>query len=162
MHKGIHITMFMIKHTRTLVTGAMLLLTLVILSSCGFPGIVSTAAQLPTVRNTATTTSQLPPVRFPQDEAAHTDFDAGIALAPKIGEGWVNGGFFVLEPKVAAYIDTDRTFFEREPLERLAKQGQLAAYKHEGFWQCMDTLRDLRLLEGLWDCGKAPWKTWQD
>ena len=73
MHKGIHITMFTIKHTRTLVTGAMLLLTLVILSSCGFPGIVSTAAQLPTVKNMATTTSQLPPVRFPQDEAAHTD-----------------------------------------------------------------------------------------
>jgi len=80
---------------------------------------------------------------------------------PQIGEGWINGGFFVLEPEVMDYIDGDKIIFEREPLERLAADGQLAAYKHDGFWQCMDTLRDVRLLESLWDSGNPPWKVWE-
>jgi glucose-1-phosphate cytidylyltransferase len=109
----------------------------------------------------ATVTAVRPPARFGGLQFSG-DLVSKFTEKPQIGEGWVNGGFFVLEPKVSAYIDGDRTFFEREPLERLAKQGQLAAYRHEGFWQCMDTMRDLRLLEGLWDSGKAPWKTWQD
>jgi glucose-1-phosphate cytidylyltransferase len=79
---------------------------------------------------------------------------------PQSGEGWVNGGFFVLEPGVADYIESDDTVFEREPLENLARDGQLAAYRHVDFWQCMDTLRDVRLLEGLWQSGRAPWKVW--
>lgn len=74
--------------------------------------------------------------------------------------GWINGGFMVLNSGVFDYIDGDQTTFEREPLERLAREGQLSAYKHYGFWQCMDTLRDKELLERLWDSGKAPWNIW--
>ena len=80
---------------------------------------------------------------------------------PQMGEGWINGGFFVLEPGVASYIAGDDAIWEREPMERLAKERQLAAYRHEGFWQCMDTLRDVRLLENLWQTGEAPWKVWE-
>ena len=80
---------------------------------------------------------------------------------PQIGEGWINGGFFVLEPDVLEYIAEDQTSWEREPMERLATEGNLMAYRHEDFWQCMDTLRDLRLLEGLWTGGKAPWQVWK-
>jgi glucose-1-phosphate cytidylyltransferase len=79
---------------------------------------------------------------------------------PQLGAGWVNGGFFVLEPGVADYIDSDDVPFERAPLERLARDGQLAAYQHDGFWQPMDTMRDVELLEGLWEGGDAPWKVW--
>ena len=79
---------------------------------------------------------------------------------PRIGEGWINGGFFVLEPKVIQYIDDDDTTWEREPLQRLARDGQLVAYRHDSFWQGMDTLRDVRLLDGLWTSGRAPWKVW--
>ena len=75
-------------------------------------------------------------------------------------EGWINGGFMVLEPAVARYIEGDQTIFERAPLESLAAEGQLSAYLHEGFWQCMDTVRDLTTLRELWDSGQAPWKTW--
>ncbi|MCO6509339.1 MAG: glucose-1-phosphate cytidylyltransferase [Aridibacter famidurans] len=75
-------------------------------------------------------------------------------------EGWINGGFFVCEPGVLDYISDDRTVFEREPLENLAADGQLAAYRHEGFWQPMDTLREKQLLEALWEKGDAPWATW--
>lgn len=74
--------------------------------------------------------------------------------------GWINGGFMVLEPKVLEYISDDSTMFEREPLERLAEEGQLVNYKHPGFWQCMDTLRDKQKLEDLWASGDAPWKVW--
>ena len=74
--------------------------------------------------------------------------------------GWINGGFMVLEPQVFEYIEGDQTTFEREPLEQLAKQGQLMAYKHVGFWQCMDTLRDKEALEAIWKKGNAPWKRW--
>lgn len=74
--------------------------------------------------------------------------------------GFVNGGFFVLEPAIFDYIAGDDTTFEREPLEALAEEGQLAAYRHRGFWQNMDTLRDRNLLEQMWQQGGAPWKTW--
>ena len=73
---------------------------------------------------------------------------------------WINGGFFVLEPEVLDFIAGDDTVWEEEPLQRLAHQGQLAAYRHTGFWQPMDTLRDKELLESLWNSGKAPWKVW--
>lgn len=78
-----------------------------------------------------------------------------------LGEGgWINGGFFVLSPRVADYVDGDRTSWEREPMDRLTRDGQLMAFKHEGFWHPMDTLRDKRYLESLWESGHAPWKVW--
>ncbi len=79
---------------------------------------------------------------------------------PKGDGGWINGGFFVLEPKVLDYIDNDLTTWENEPLERLAQEDQLAAFKHGGFWQAMDTLRDKNILDDLWSNKKAPWKIW--
>ena len=79
---------------------------------------------------------------------------------PEGGSGWVNGGFFVMEPKVIDYIDGDSTVWEREPMETLAHEGKLHAYRHRGFWQSMDTLRDKMLLEELWASGKQPWKVW--
>lgn len=78
----------------------------------------------------------------------------------QIGEGWINGGYMILEPQVLDYIGDDRTSLEQDVLERLAGEGRLVAYRHEGFWQCMDTQRDLRLLEGLWQSGGPPWKIW--
>jgi glucose-1-phosphate cytidylyltransferase len=80
---------------------------------------------------------------------------------PQTRAGWINGAFFVLEPGVFDYIDGDDTQWEREPLERLAKDEQLMAYQHTSFWQCMDTLRDKVLLEELWQSGNAPWKIWR-
>jgi glucose-1-phosphate cytidylyltransferase len=78
------------------------------------------------------------------------------------GDGaWINGGFFILSPKVIDYIDGDLTTWEREPMEKLAKSGQMSAYMHQGFWQPMDTLRDKNHLEELWQSGKAPWKVWK-
>jgi glucose-1-phosphate cytidylyltransferase len=74
--------------------------------------------------------------------------------------GWINGGFFVLSPKVIDYIDGDSTSWEDIPLTKLAKEGELQAYEHNGFWQPMDTLREKNLLEELWNSGKAPWKKW--
>jgi glucose-1-phosphate cytidylyltransferase len=77
------------------------------------------------------------------------------------GDGaWINGGFFVVSPKVAPYLDGDDTVWEREPLQRLAAEGQLSSYRHTGFWQPMDTLREKLRLEELWENGSAPWKTW--
>ena len=77
------------------------------------------------------------------------------------GDGsWINGGFFVLEPRVLDYIEDDDTVWEREPLERLAAEGELAAFEHDGFWHPLDTLRDKNILEELWASGKAPWKRW--
>lgn len=84
-----------------------------------------------------------------------------FAEKPQTGESWVNGGFFVLEPGILDYIKDDQTVWEREPLEHLAENGQLMAYQHEGFWQPMDTLREKRLLESLWEFGKAPWRVWK-
>ena len=77
------------------------------------------------------------------------------------GDAWINGGFFVLQPKVLDYIDNDHVLFEKEPVEKLAQAGQLMAYKHDGFWQPMDTIRERNLLESLWHSGRAPWKVWQ-
>jgi glucose-1-phosphate cytidylyltransferase len=76
------------------------------------------------------------------------------------GTSWINGGFFALEPEALDYIQNDQTVWEREPLEQLAGDGKLAAFRHEGFWQPMDTLRDKMVLEDLWDSGKAPWRVW--
>jgi len=81
---------------------------------------------------------------------------------PKGDGAWINGGFFVVEPSVIDYIKDDSTVWEREPLEKLAHDGELAAYRHQGFWHPMDTLRDKNVLEELWQSGRAPWKTWQD
>ncbi len=107
----------------------------------------------------ATVTAVRPPARF-----GGLRFDGDLVTEfiekPQIGEGWINGGFFVFEPQVLDYIAGDSTVLEREPLERLAAERQLVAYRHEGFWQCMDTLRDVRLLDSLWAEDKAPWKAW--
>ncbi len=81
---------------------------------------------------------------------------------PKGDGAWINGGFFVLEPEIFDYIEGDQTIWEREPLENLAKDGQLMAYKHTGFWKPMDTLRDKRELEALWQSGDPPWKVWYE
>lgn len=80
---------------------------------------------------------------------------------PQLGEGWISGGFFVLEPKVLDYIDGDDTPLERKPMERLVSEGQLAAFKHDGFWQPMDTMRDVRLVNDIWAKNNAPWKVWK-
>ncbi len=107
----------------------------------------------------ATMTAVRPPARFGTmafDGALVTKFEE----KSQAGEGWINGGFFVLQPEIVDYIDGDSTLWEREPMENLAAKGQLAAYRHDGFWQCMDTLRDVRLLDSLWQEGKAPWKVW--
>jgi glucose-1-phosphate cytidylyltransferase len=106
----------------------------------------------------ATVTAVRPPARFGGLEFSG-DRVTRFAEKPQIGEGWINGGFFVLEPGVLEYLPGN-TPWESEPLERLAAEGQLMAYRHEQFWQCMDTLRDKRLLEGLWAQGTAPWKVW--
>lgn len=107
----------------------------------------------------ATVTAVRPPARF---GGMVFDDDRVIEFRekPQTGEGWINGGFFVFEPSVFDYLDGDATVLEGAPLERLARDGQLMAFKHEGFWQCMDTVRDRQLLESLWVSGKAPWKTW--
>lgn len=75
--------------------------------------------------------------------------------------GWINAGFMVLEPEAFSYIEGDQTYFEKEPLENMAKDGNLAAYRHEGFWKCMDTMRDKGMLDELWNKGDAPWKRWE-
>jgi glucose-1-phosphate cytidylyltransferase len=104
----------------------------------------------------ATVTAVRPPARF-GGLVFDGDLVAEFSEKPQVGEGWINGGFFVLEPQVLDYIDADDTIFERSPLERLAADGQLVAYRHEGFWQCMDTLRDVRLLNSLCDGKLPPW-----
>jgi glucose-1-phosphate cytidylyltransferase len=87
---------------------------------------------------------------------------AEFSEKPQTREGWISGGFFVLESKVLEYIDSDDTQWEKTPMERLAKEGQLMAYQHPSFWQCMDTIRDKTLLQNLWQSGNAPWKIWKD
>jgi glucose-1-phosphate cytidylyltransferase len=107
----------------------------------------------------ATVTAVRPPARF-----GGLVFDGDLVTEftekPQAGEGWINGGFFVLEPEVLDYIAGDDTLWEREPLEQLAQDGQLVAYRHNGFWQPMDTLRDVRLLRDMWESGNVPWKVW--
>jgi glucose-1-phosphate cytidylyltransferase len=106
-----------------------------------------------------TVTAVRPPSRF-GGLALTGNLVADFEEKSQIGEGWINGGFFAIEPPALNYIEGDETLWEHEPLERLAQEGQLAAYRHEGFWQCMDTLRDLQGLENLWRGGAAPWKLW--
>jgi glucose-1-phosphate cytidylyltransferase len=109
----------------------------------------------------ATLTAVRPPARY-----GHLVFDGSQVVEfnekPQIGEGFINGAFFVLEPAVFDYIAGDDTQWEKEPLERLATDGQLMAYKHTSFWQCMDTLREKHILETLWQSGAAPWKVWSE
>ena len=107
----------------------------------------------------ATVTAVRPPARF---GGLLFDGDAVRAFTekPQAGEGWINGGFIVFEPGVFEYLEGDKTSLEADLLERLAEKDQLAAYRHDGFWQCMDTLRDKKQLETLWKAGNAPWKTW--
>ena len=88
------------------------------------------------------------------------DYIGSFREKSKTDTGWINGGFIVLEPEVLDYVKDDTISFEREPLEKLANEGQLINYKHYGFWQCMDTLRDKQKLEELWESGRAPWKVW--
>lgn len=108
----------------------------------------------------ATMTSVRPPARY-----GHLEFDGDrvckFTEKPQTAEGWINGAFFILEPEVFDYIDGDTTQFEKEPMERLAEEGQLMAYRHNSFWQCMDTLREKHILETLWSSGKPPWKVWK-
>jgi glucose-1-phosphate cytidylyltransferase len=108
----------------------------------------------------ATVTAVRPPARF-----GGLIFDGELVARftekPEAGEGWISGGFLVFEPEVLTYLQGDQSILESDALERLAAGRQLAAYRHEGFWQCMDTLRDKRLLESLWSEGRAPWKIWQ-
>lgn len=106
-----------------------------------------------------TLTAVRPPARF-GGLVFDGDLVSQFTEKPQIGEGWINGGFMVMEPKVLDYISSDSTNLEAQVLEQLAAEGQLAAYRHEDFWQCMDTLRDKKLLEHLWQQGNAPWKTW--
>lgn len=107
----------------------------------------------------ATVTAVRPPARF-----GGLVFDGDrvkeFTEKPQIGEGWINGGFMVLEPGVLKYLKDDRSVLEADALEALARDGELMAYRHEEFWQCVDTVRELRILEGLWESGKPPWKTW--
>jgi glucose-1-phosphate cytidylyltransferase len=107
----------------------------------------------------ATVTAVRPPSRF-GGLIFDGDLVSDFTEKPQIGEGWINGGFMVLEPGVFKYLDGEDASLEADALEHLAADRQLAAYKHDQFWQCMDTLRDVRLLEGLWQGGRPPWKTW--
>jgi glucose-1-phosphate cytidylyltransferase len=107
----------------------------------------------------ATVTAVRPPARF---GGLYFDGDrvTGFTEKPQAGEGWINGGFLVFEPEIFDYIDGDGASLESDALEALAADGELAAYRHPGFWQCMDTLRDKRQLESAWNSGDAPWKVW--
>lgn len=107
----------------------------------------------------ATVSAVRPPARFGGLEM-DGDQVTGFAEKPQTGEGWINGGFFVLDRKVLDYIAGDGQAWESGPMDRLTKEGQLMAYRHDGFWQPMDTLREKHLLEQLWDSGQAPWKVW--
>lgn len=107
----------------------------------------------------ATVMAVRPPARF-----GHMEIDGtrvvDFSEKPQTAEGWINGGFFVLEPAVFDLIEGDETAWEHEPLETLARNGELMAFKHTAFWRCMDTLRDRRILEDYWDQGNAPWRVW--
>lgn len=109
----------------------------------------------------ATVTAIRPPARF---GGMVFEGDKVVEFKEKAptGQGWVNGGFFVLEPEIFDYLESDQTILEQTPLERLSKDGELMAYKHYGFWQCMDTVRDRQVLDKLWESGEAPWKVWHD
>jgi glucose-1-phosphate cytidylyltransferase len=122
--------------------------------------VTQTIAQHRSAGLLATVTATQPPGRFGaiRHEGKRV---IGFQEKPQGDGGWINGGFFVLSPKVGDYIEDDQTVWEREPMERLAAEGQLGVYFHPGFWQPMDTLRDKRHLESLWDSGQAPWMIWK-
>lgn len=105
----------------------------------------------------ATITAVRPPARF-GSLSFEGEGVTSFAEKPQTGEGWINGGFFVLEPEIVNYIDNDNISFESVPMDRLTSEHQLMAYRHHDFWQCMDTLRDVQLLENIWASGKAPWR----
>jgi glucose-1-phosphate cytidylyltransferase len=109
----------------------------------------------------ATVTAVRPPARF-GGLSFNGDMVARFTEKPQIGEGWINGGFLVFEPGVFDFLRGDKSSLEADALEHLANGCQLAAYQHEGFWQCMDTLRDKQLLERRWSAHDAPWKVWDD
>jgi len=108
----------------------------------------------------ATVSAVRPPARF-GGLLLEGNLVADFTEKPQAGEGWINGGFLVFEPEIFKYLEGDNASLEADVLERLAAGGQLAAYRHDRFWQCMDTLRDLRLLESLWQSGNPPWKVWE-
>ncbi len=110
----------------------------------------------------ATVTAVQPPGRFGRLRLNGGDEVLAFNEKPRGDGSWINGGFFVLEPEVIDYIDGDDTPWETTPLQRLTQDRQLMAYKHYGFWQCMDTLRDKMQLEELWNSGNPPWKVWKD
>jgi glucose-1-phosphate cytidylyltransferase len=107
----------------------------------------------------ATVTAVRPPARF-GSIVFEGDRVASFAEKPQVGEGWINGGFLVLDRKVLDFIHEDNDVWERGPMERLTAEGQLMAFRHDGFWQPMDTLREKNLLEDYWQSGAAPWKVW--
>jgi glucose-1-phosphate cytidylyltransferase len=107
----------------------------------------------------ATVTAVRPPSRF-GGLVFDGDLVAQFSEKPQLGEGWINGGFMVFEPGIFDYLDGDGVSLEADALEQLASERQLAAFRHERAWQCMDTLREKRLLEAQWESGKAPWKLW--
>ncbi len=114
-----------------------------------------------THRRLATVTAVQPPGRF-GGLKIESDIVTNFQEKPAGDGGWINGGFFVLSPKVLDYIEGEHTVWEEEPLRGIAADGQLAARRHYGFWQAMDTLRERDYLQNLWVQGKAPWKTWSD
>lgn len=108
----------------------------------------------------ATVTAVQPPGRFGLLDLDGDSMVKGFQEKPEGDGGWINGGFFILEPEIFSYLSGDETIWEQTPLKQLAASGQLQAFKHHGFWQPMDTLRDRHLLEDLWSAGRAPWKVW--
>ena len=108
----------------------------------------------------STVTAVQPPGRYGSLQFGEESLVSGFKEKPQGDGGWINGGFFVLQPDVIDYIHGDETIWEQEPLKTLASDGQLSAYRHTGFWQPMDTLRDRTHLEDLWTNAKAPWKVW--
>jgi len=105
-----------------------------------------------------TVTAVHPSARFGELDINGQEEVISFKEKPQMGQGWINGGFFVVQPEFFEFIDGDNTVLEREPLERVAEMGELVAYSHDGFWQCMDTKRDRDLLDELWSSGEAPWK----
>lgn len=107
----------------------------------------------------ATVTAVHPPARY-GELLINEDYSTEFTEKPQTHEGWINGGFIIFEPQVLDYFDGDDSIMEKAALEQLAREKQLMAYRHDGFWQCMDTLRDKKLLESYWDKGNPPWKVW--
>jgi glucose-1-phosphate cytidylyltransferase len=125
-------------------------------ANINIPSLLETHRRL---KRLATVTAVHPPARFGEilfDQELVSTF----AEKPQLGDSWINGGFFVLEPQIAQYIENNDTLWEGEPMEKLVNEKQLAIYQHDGFWQCMDSIRDVRTLENHWNSGNAPWKIW--